>query len=88
MGLDAGSVETKLRPPLVGRVLAAAPGRPAEQGALAAGGLAAVVVGLGVEPGVAAAIALAVGAVPAAITGLVNVGGIRGAARRLWRGDT
>jgi hypothetical protein len=62
------------------------PGRPAEQGALAAGGLGAVSIGLGVDPSLAGAIAFGVGLVPGAITGLVNAGGIRGAARRLWDG--
>jgi len=61
--------------------------RPAET-AGATTGLAGALVALGVGDERAAAIALAVGVVPGIVTWLVDHGGLRGAARRLWRGNT
>lgn len=60
--------------------------RPAETTG-AAGGLIAVVaalVGLPVE--VVAALAAVAGALPAAVTWVVERGGVRGVARLVWRG--
>lgn len=85
MALDQDAIRVGLDVrPMLGRVVGG--GRPAEQGALAAGGFAAVIVGLGIEPGVAAGIAFGVGLVPGLVTGLINAGGVRGFARRIWQG--
>lgn len=61
--------------------------RPAETGGAAAaiGSLVAIAAGV-TDHGVIAAMIGVVGLVPAAITGLINAGGIRGFASKLWRG--
>lgn len=81
---DPGSITTQLK---VGKIAGITTGRPAETGGAVAaiGGLVALAAGVD-EPGAVAAIVGAVGIVPAAVTGLINAGGIRGLARKLWQG--
>ena len=69
------------------RIRAPAGGRPAETGGAVAaiGTLVALVAGVD-DPVVVAALVAVVGVVPAAITGLINAGGVRGLAIKLWRG--
>lgn len=73
--------------PLTAKLATIPTGRPAETGGAAAaiGGLVALAAGVD-DPGVVAAIVGAVGLVPAAVTGLINSGGIRGFVGKLWRG--
>lgn len=71
----------------VAGTLLPARGRPAETGGATAaiGGLVALLAGVD-DPAIVGAIVAFVGLVPAAITGLINAGGISGLARKLWRG--
>lgn len=61
--------------------------RPAEAAGAAGAAAVLLAVALGVDDaGTVAALGAVVGLLPAAVTTLVDAGGVRGAARRLWRG--
>ena len=64
-------------------------GRPAEtaSGTAAIGALLAVIFGVN-DPQTLAAIIAGLGLTPAAISLIVDAGGIRGVLRKLWRGRT
>lgn len=68
------------------RLVQAPAARPAETSGV--GGVVATILAyiLGAPPEVITALGVIAGALPAVVTWLVNHGGIRGAARALWRG--
>lgn len=70
-----------------GELLSVPTGRPAETGGAAAAIGTLVAIAAGVDaPGTIAALVAVVGLAPAAITGLINAGGVRGFVSKLWRG--
>lgn len=61
--------------------------RPAETTAAGGGAIAVIAAALGADAQQVAAIAAVGGLLPAAVTWLVEHGGIRGLARRVWGGE-